>query len=242
MPHKAVRSFGFILSYFFSGSGTTFGTKQLSIKFETHNIWKPLSLLYRHWNKIKSKTLINTGIDTPLAKAQNVYYYYHFYYYYTTTNSELRIDLHRPPPPSTSTNLQPPSTFTELRRPPPTSTNLHHRPPPSYTDIRRLPPLPPKDVNAPIYGLVGNRIAFEVIASLNTHACNRVIRNFQNLLCSFYVQSDDESNVKTPNGVGADWQIYLYCCLSGTVMITIESEWYSAEAHSEQGPGSYSIS
>ena len=176
-------------------SATTFGTKQLSIKFETHNIWKPLSLLFRHWNKIKSNTLINTGIDTPLAKAQNLYYYYFYFYsyYHTTTNYESRIDLHRPPPPSTSTNLQtllPSPTSADLHRPPPTSaTDLHHRPPPNSIDIRRLPPLPPKDVKAPIYGIVGNRIAFEGIASLNTHPCDRVI---QNLLCSLYVQSDDE--------------------------------------------------
>ena len=29
----------------------------------------------------------------------------------------------------------------------------------------------------------------------------------------------------------------LYCYLSGTVMVTIESQWLSAETHSEQGPG-----
>ena len=40
----------------------------------------------------------------------------------------------------------------------------------------------------------------------------------------------------------ADWQKYLHCCFSGTVMITIESRWYSAEFHCEQGPGSYKSS
>ena len=39
------------------------------------------------------------------------------------------------------------------------------------------------------------------------------------------------------NGVLAHWQKYLYCCLSGTVMVTNESQWYSNETHSDQGPG-----
>ena len=39
------------------------------------------------------------------------------------------------------------------------------------------------------------------------------------------------------NRLRADWQKYLYCYLSGTVLVTIESRWYSAETHCEQGPG-----
>ena len=40
-----------------------------------------------------------------------------------------------------------------------------------------------------------------------------------------------------PNRVCADWQKYLYCYLSGTVMVTIENQWYSAETHCNQSPG-----
>ena len=35
----------------------------------------------------------------------------------------------------------------------------------------------------------------------------------------------------------ADWQKYLHFYLTGSVMVTIESQWYSAETHCEQGPG-----
>ena len=41
------------------------------------------------------------------------------------------------------------------------------------------------------------------------------------------------------NRLWADWQKYLYCYLSGTVLVTIESQCYSAETHCEQGPGLY---
>ena len=41
-----------------------------------------------------------------------------------------------------------------------------------------------------------------------------------------------------PNRVCADWQKYLYCYLSGTVMVTIENQWYSNETHCDQGTGS----
>ena len=34
----------------------------------------------------------------------------------------------------------------------------------------------------------------------------------------------------------ADWQKYLHFYLTGSVMVTIESQWYSAETHCEQGP------
>ena len=39
------------------------------------------------------------------------------------------------------------------------------------------------------------------------------------------------------NRLWADWQIYLHCCLSGTVLVTIESQWYSAETHCDLGTG-----
>ena len=41
-----------------------------------------------------------------------------------------------------------------------------------------------------------------------------------------------------PNRVCADWQKYLDCYLSGTVMVTIENQWYSNETHCDQGTGS----
>ena len=40
------------------------------------------------------------------------------------------------------------------------------------------------------------------------------------------------------NRLWADWQRYLHFYLTGSVMVTIESQWYSAETHCEQGPGS----
>ena len=39
------------------------------------------------------------------------------------------------------------------------------------------------------------------------------------------------------NGVWEDWQKYLYCYLSGTKMVTIESQWNYIEFYSDQGPG-----
>ena len=39
------------------------------------------------------------------------------------------------------------------------------------------------------------------------------------------------------NRLWADWQKYLHFYLTGSVMVTIESRWYSAETHCEQGPG-----
>ena len=44
------------------------------------------------------------------------------------------------------------------------------------------------------------------------------------------------------NRLWADWEKYLHFYLSGTVMVTIESQWYSAETHCEQGPGVTNIS
>ena len=39
------------------------------------------------------------------------------------------------------------------------------------------------------------------------------------------------------NRLWADWQKYLHFYLTGSVMVTIEIQWYSAETHCEQGPG-----
>ena len=39
------------------------------------------------------------------------------------------------------------------------------------------------------------------------------------------------------NRLWADWQIYLHCYLSGIVLVTIESQWYSAETHCDLGTG-----
>ena len=44
------------------------------------------------------------------------------------------------------------------------------------------------------------------------------------------------------NRLWADWQKYLYCYLSGTVMVTIENQLYSAETHCDQSPGACSSS
>ena len=53
--------------------------KQVSIRFEIHNIWRPLRLLFKNWEKINKNRLINTGIDTPRAKARSLcYLYIHF--------------------------------------------------------------------------------------------------------------------------------------------------------------------
>ena len=38
-------------------------------------------------------------------------------------------------------------------------------------------------------------------------------------------------------GLWADWQKHLHLYLSGSVMVTIESQWFSNETHCEQGPG-----
>ena len=43
------------------------------------------------------------------------------------------------------------------------------------------------------------------------------------------------------NRLWADWQKYLYCYLSGTVLVTVESQCYSAETHCEQDPGNYML-
>ena len=40
-----------------------------------------------------------------------------------------------------------------------------------------------------------------------------------------------------PNRLWADWQKYLYCFLSGTVMVTLDFEWYSNETHCDQSTG-----
>ena len=39
------------------------------------------------------------------------------------------------------------------------------------------------------------------------------------------------------NRLWADWQKHLHLYLSGSVMVTIESQWFSNETHCEQGPG-----
>ena len=48
--------------------------KQVSIRSEIHNIWRPLSLLFKHWKKININRLINTGINTSRAKARSLNY------------------------------------------------------------------------------------------------------------------------------------------------------------------------
>ena len=40
------------------------------------------------------------------------------------------------------------------------------------------------------------------------------------------------------NRLWADWQKYLHFYLSGSVMVTIESQWYITETHCDQGTGS----
>ena len=142
------------------------------------------------------------------------------YNFFDIINSESPIDLRlrlRPPPPpptaaKSTTTIQIFDSHIDirLRPPPPTSaSDLRLRPPPptSASDLRTPPPtfasdlllrlrLHCKHVNAPISGIVGARIAFEGIAISKVLSMMSVIRNFQNLLCSFYVQSDDERNVK----------------------------------------------
>ena len=153
-----------------------------TIKSEIHNIWRPLSLLFRHWKKINENRLINTGIDTPRAKPDA----------WTTTSTTapqlilISLILTR-----TSTS----ASDLRLRPPPPTSASDLRPPPPTFASDLRLR-LHCKNVNAPIYGIVGARIAFEGIAILKILSMMSVIRIFQNLLCSLYVQSDDERNVK----------------------------------------------
>ena len=39
------------------------------------------------------------------------------------------------------------------------------------------------------------------------------------------------------NRLRADWQKYLHFYLTGSVMVTIESRWNSAETHCDHGPG-----
>ena len=97
----------------------------------------------------------------------------------TTSAPELGNRPPNRPPPTSATELQrpPPPTSTDLNRPPtPTSADLRYRPPPtSATDLRYRPPqtyatdlhrFHPKAVNAPIYGRVRVRIAFEGITIL----------------------------------------------------------------------------
>ena len=75
-------------------------------------------------------------------------------HYYTTTFWLA----HRHPPPNSASDLH-------LRPPPPTSASeLRPSPPTSASDLRLR--LHCKDVNAPIYVIVGARIAFEGIAKL----------------------------------------------------------------------------
>ena len=68
------------------------------------------------------------------------------------------------------------------------------------------------------------------------------MREMWNFLCSVDQECkwDCEEEGQTgmfPNRLWADWQKYLYCYVSGTVLATIESRWYCAETHCEQGPG-----
>ena len=149
--------------------------------------------------KINWNSLIITGIDTRRAKARSLYYLYTSTTtpkFILTRTSTSASDLHlrpklRPPLPTSTTD-----SATDLRYRPPLPTPL----PTSDTDLRYRPPLPTsatdlrlhrKDINAPIYGIVGARIAFEGIAILKILSMMSVIRNFQSLLCSLYVQSDD---------------------------------------------------
>ena len=39
------------------------------------------------------------------------------------------------------------------------------------------------------------------------------------------------------NRLWPEWQKHLHLFLSGSVMVTIESQWFSNETHCEQGPG-----
>ena len=43
------------------------------------------------------------------------------------------------------------------------------------------------------------------------------------------------------NRLWTDWQKYLHFYLSGSVMVTIESQWYSTEPHRDQGTGSTKV-
>ena len=121
------------------------------------------------------------------------------------TSTDLRD---RPPPTSATgkcflilrehieTFFTPPTSATDLRlRPPlPTSaSDLRYRPPPPTSDLRYRPPpisaasdtpIYGLDMNAPIYGLVRARMAFQGIAILKISSMRSVIRNFQNFLCA----------------------------------------------------------
>ena len=68
-----------------------------------------------------------------------------------------------------------------------------------------------------------------------------MMREMRNILCSVDQEckwgcEEEGQTAMFLNGVWADWQMYLYCYLSGTVMVPIESQWYSAETHCEPGP------
>ena len=116
-------------------------------KSEIHDIWRPLSLLFRHWKKINENRLKNTGIDTPRVKPDAC-----------TNTSTTTPQLIRPPPPTSAFDLSyqpplptsadlhyrpPPTSATDLQRPPlPTSVDLRYRPPPTSATDPQRPPLP----------------------------------------------------------------------------------------------------
>ena len=171
-------------------------------------------------------------------------------------------NLRRPPPTST-TDLcyRPPPTSTYLRyRPPlPTSTDLRYRPPPtSATDLRYQPPPTSTDapiyglvVNAPICGLVVNALIYGLVIELEIFAmCNLsvlcmhslMMREMWIILCSVEQEckwgcEEEGQRGMVLNVVWADGQKVLFFYLPGWVLVKIESQWYSAETHCDQGPG-----
>ena len=162
-----------------------------------------------------------------------------------TSATDLR---YRPPPPTSASDLR-------LRPPLPTS-DLRYRPPPtSATDLRRCTNIWFRWTHQ--YGLVRARMAVQGIAILKILCMTPVIRNFQNLLCAvceFFVCTvwwwnilcrfdqecklgceEEEQRGMFLNVVWADWQKHLHLYLSGSVMVTIESQWYSTAPHCDQG-------
>ena len=135
-----------------------------------------------------------------------------------------------------------------------TASDLRLWPPTSDLRLRLLL----KDVNAPIYGIVGARIAFEGIAMLKNSCMGSSFSKFLKLamffvctvwwwekcetFCAVLTKNVNEA-AKKRDRLG--WFLMesgqtgssLYCFLSGTAMVTIVSQWYSAETHCEQDPG-----
>ena len=64
------------------GNKATDSGKQVSIRSEIHNRWGPLSLLFKNWKELNINRLINTGIDTPRAKARSSCYLYIFTFFW----------------------------------------------------------------------------------------------------------------------------------------------------------------